>query len=151
MGMYGSIASRFWGFGGSRNEHTTRASSSLPARPARWIAWAVANELPLPPGLKAEVEKFSRSDTETPQDKSGIAALESTVAALQLKLAAQESTKATVGTRERESMLKLIIGMAVRGYKYDASGKRSDSVPEIVSDLAIVGFARRRDRPKIFA
>jgi len=36
-------------------------------------------------------------------------------------------------------LLKLVIGMAVRGYVYDPKAARSDSVTEIVKDLALVG------------
>ena len=36
-------------------------------------------------------------------------------------------------------MLKLVIGMAVKGYVYDPKAARSDSVAEIVKDLALVG------------
>jgi hypothetical protein len=39
-------------------------------------------------------------------------------------------------TRERETLLKLILGMALGGYRYDPKAERSDVVSEIVSDLA---------------
>ena len=37
-------------------------------------------------------------------------------------------------------MLKLIYGMAVRGYTYNPADKRSTIVPEIVGDLALEGI-----------
>lgn len=43
--------------------------------------------------------------------------------------------------QERESLLKIVIGMAVEGYRYDPSAKRSDRVPEIVADLERAGVA----------
>jgi hypothetical protein len=41
--------------------------------------------------------------------------------------------------KERESVLKLIIGMAVGGYGYDSKATRSKVVTEITSDLAKAG------------
>lgn len=43
-----------------------------------------------------------------------------------------------VGTRERETLLKLVIGMAIRGYGYDVAASRSDVPREISSDLAAI-------------
>ena len=45
-----------------------------------------------------------------------------------------------LGTRERETLLKIIIGMAIKGYGYDPHIKRGDAVPEIVSDLDALGI-----------
>jgi hypothetical protein len=43
-------------------------------------------------------------------------------------------------TRERDSLLKLLIGMAVGGYRYDPKSNRSSTAKEIASDLALVGL-----------
>jgi hypothetical protein len=43
--------------------------------------------------------------------------------------------------RERETALKLIIAMAIRGYVYDPKAKRSDKVSEIVADVDSVGLS----------
>ncbi len=43
-------------------------------------------------------------------------------------------------TRERETVLKLIIGMAVSGYRYDPKAARSDTVGDIVGDLDELGL-----------
>jgi len=45
------------------------------------------------------------------------------------------------GTRVRETLYKIIIGMAIRGYRYDPSTKRGTAVPEIVNDLEALGVA----------
>jgi len=42
-------------------------------------------------------------------------------------------------TRERESLLKLIIGMAVAGYRYDPNAPRSPTTAEIAGDLERLG------------
>ena len=47
----------------------------------------------------------------------------------------------SLGTRERESLLKLIIGMAISGYGYDPSAPRSTQPSNIESDLANQGLA----------
>lgn len=46
-----------------------------------------------------------------------------------------------LGTRERETLLKIIIGMAVEGYRYDPNAKRNIAVSEIVKDLEALGVA----------
>jgi hypothetical protein len=43
-------------------------------------------------------------------------------------------------TKERESLLKLVIGMAIKGYTYDPSAAKSDAPGEIVEDLAECGL-----------
>jgi hypothetical protein len=43
-------------------------------------------------------------------------------------------------TKERESLLKLVIGMAEAGYKYDPSAAKSDVPGKIVSDLLMLGL-----------
>jgi hypothetical protein len=50
------------------------------------------------------------------------------------RVAPNQSEK-PIGTRERETLLKLIIGMAIAYYGYDAAVKRSGTVSEIVDDL----------------
>jgi hypothetical protein len=46
-----------------------------------------------------------------------------------------------LGTRERESLLKLVIGMAVGGYGYDPRAGRSEQPSQIAADLATAGVA----------
>jgi hypothetical protein len=54
---------------------------------------------------------------------------------------AAAATDKPLGVRERESLLKLVIGMAVAGYGYDPKASRSDRVSEIASDLEKAGVA----------
>jgi hypothetical protein len=44
-----------------------------------------------------------------------------------------------LGTRERDTLLRMIIGLAVKGYGYDPKAARSTIVPDIVSDLELAG------------
>lgn len=47
--------------------------------------------------------------------------------------------------RERESLLKLVIGMAVKGYSYDPASSRSPTAKEIATDLALIGLPMDED------
>ncbi len=51
-----------------------------------------------------------------------------------------KQTKTSLGTKERDTLLKLVIGMAVRGYAYDPTAKRSATTGEIKSDLDLLGI-----------
>ena len=67
-----------------------------------------------------------------------IAALEADIEALRSEQPSFKPEQA-VGARERDSLLKLIIGMAVAGYVYDPKATRSDKPAEIADDLARAG------------
>lgn len=41
---------------------------------------------------------------------------------------------------ERDSLLKLVIGMAVKGYSYDPNAKKNSAVADIAADLALLGL-----------
>ena len=67
-----------------------------------------------------------------------IAALEADIEALRSEQPSFKPEQA-VGARERDSLLKLIIGMAVAAYVYDPKATRSDKPAEIADDLARAG------------
>lgn len=46
-----------------------------------------------------------------------------------------------LGTRERDTLLKLVIGMAVEGYRYSPGAVRNEAPAEIASDLAKHGLS----------
>lgn len=46
-----------------------------------------------------------------------------------------------LGTAERNTLLKLVIGMAIKGYGYDPQAARSPCAGEIVADLENLGIA----------
>jgi len=50
-----------------------------------------------------------------------------------------------LGARERDSMLKLVIGMAIKGYGYDPKAGRSGAAREIAGDLLLAGLALDED------
>ncbi|MFN0023005.1 MAG: hypothetical protein ACKVS5_03820 [Parvularculaceae bacterium] len=45
-----------------------------------------------------------------------------------------------LGERERNTLLRMIIGMAIRGYSYDPDAKRSEVPKEIADDLGALGL-----------
>jgi hypothetical protein len=67
-------------------------------------------------------------------------AAEARGAELQSRLDAGLQTEKPVSLRERESLLKLVIGMATAGYKYDGKAPRNTATSEIASDLEQLGI-----------
>lgn len=55
------------------------------------------------------------------------------------------ASETTMRSRERESLLKLVIGMAIKGYSYDPTAGRSPTAKEIAGDLALVGLPLDED------
>jgi hypothetical protein len=70
-----------------------------------------------------------------------VAILESEIAALrnELEKAREARKEKSLGTRERDSLLKITIGMAMAGYKYDPRSSRNPATSEIVDDLLRLG------------
>lgn len=54
-------------------------------------------------------------------------------------------TEKNLGAKERESLLKLVIGMAIKGYSYDPKSGRSPTAKEIAGDLILVGLPLDED------
>src|SRR5262249_45022834 len=75
-----------------------------------------------------------------------IASLRSRVAELEDQLSKQGDTvEKPLGTRERDTLLKLVIGLAIGGYGYDPKAGRSEKPTEIATDLAERGIALDTD------
>lgn len=53
-----------------------------------------------------------------------------------------------LGKRERDTLLKLVIGMAVRGYGYDPQAARNSATTEIAKDLEGLGMPIDSDTVK---
>src|SRR5690606_31722481 len=56
----------------------------------------------------------------------------------------------TFNTKEKESLLKLVIGMAVAAYRYNPQAARSDIPTEIVNDLMRAGVPLDADTVRKF-
>jgi hypothetical protein len=53
---------------------------------------------------------------------------------------AESTPKPELSTRERDTLLKLVIGMAIAGYSHDPEASRNDAPGEIAGDLANLGI-----------
>ncbi len=78
--------------------------------------------------------------------KARIEALESAARRVASLVAVQQKSNVPtadkpLGAKERESLLKLVIGMAVAAYRYNPAASRSEVVSEIASDLEKAGVA----------
>lgn len=69
--------------------------------------------------------------------QAALASKDARIAALETALA-DNAVSGSANTREKESLLKLVIGMAVRGYGYDPKAARSDKPKEISGDLVLL-------------
>ncbi|MCB1782855.1 MAG: hypothetical protein KDI13_02575 [Alphaproteobacteria bacterium] len=56
-------------------------------------------------------------------------------------LGKQKTTEKSLGTRERDTVLKMIIGMAIGGYSYDPKASKSPTAKEISDDLLRQGIS----------
>ncbi len=59
-------------------------------------------------------------------------------------------TEKPFGTRERDSLLKLVIGIAVKGYGYDPKASRTGTAREIAGDLQLLGIPLDEDTVRKF-
>lgn len=114
------------------------------------IAWAKRNRIDVPVGLENAVQNHGGqiADWKAYYDNA-IAELNIVANELaELKSGgAPVATKAAkpFGGRERESLLKLVIGMAIKGYTYDPKAGRSVTPREIASDLEQLGLSLDED------
>ncbi len=59
-------------------------------------------------------------------------------------------TERPFGTRERDSLLKLVIGIAVKGYGHDPKASRTGTAREIAGDLQLLGIPLDEDTVRKF-
>jgi hypothetical protein len=71
--------------------------------------------------------------------------LQGRIAELEATLSAPPAAERGLLGKERESVLRLIIGMAIGGYGYDPTATRSKVVAEITSDLTKAGVELNDD------
>lgn len=57
----------------------------------------------------------------------------------------EEKNPKPLSDKERSSLLKMIIGMAIEGYRYDPAAKRGPTASEIASDLQLLGISLDED------
>lgn len=135
-----------------------------PVLPGIFLAWAKRTDVAVPPELEVAVTarghqvadwkslyddlKANFDDQNNKwaalcqEQRQRIAELVEQIEQLRVQsapAAARPPLEKSLGTRERESLLKLVIGMAVVGYGYDPKASRSEQPTEIASDLATSG------------
>lgn len=107
--------------------------------PAVWTAWAGSRGVSVNPSLIQEVLVWNK--VVDPRDEE-IIRLRSEIGRLEKALA--EAGKG-VSPRERESLLKIALGLAIGGYKYDPTHTRKMVMGEIMTDFANHGISIGED------
>lgn len=144
-----------------------------PVLPTIFLKWAEDNEIVIPAELSEKVERLKGKLIDwkknydelramhdqhiedwgnlAQQQTNLIEAKQKRIVELESKLAEAEKvapvsdlTKSQ-SSLERQNMLKVIYTMAVRGYSFNPTDKRSKVVPEIVSDLGLEGLSLSED------
>ena len=138
--------------------------------PGFFLAWLKRNRLDFPAELESAVlahghqvqdwktayddaiklaEEWKRryEDTSAILERAtpALARLEALVAAQSQKPNDQASNEKPLGSRERDSLLKLVIGMAVAGYRFDPRATKNAATAEIASDLDRLGMPMHPD------
>lgn len=113
-------------------------------RPGKFLGWAESVGIDVPAELKELVLKYNHLIVAPPNlyprsepDNSNVGAQTPKVSS---EIAAS-TTEKDLKQRERTSLLKLVIGMAIGGYAFDPTAKRSDTVPDIRNDLERCGLS----------
>lgn len=87
----------------------------------------------------ARVTEFYKNLSDREQEvrdlKDEIAKLRESLSSFESQAIATNMAPKKIGTRERDTLLKLVIGMAVEGYKYDPLAGRNPAVSDITHDL----------------
>ena len=138
--------------------------------PGFFLAWSTRNRLDFPAELEAAVLAHGHQvrDWKTDYDEAikvaqqwrrlyedanaTLAKATPELARLEALLGAQHQERVDrtpaekpLGSRERDSLLKLVIGMAVAGYKFDPKAARNQATTEIASDLERLGMSMHPD------
>lgn len=138
-----------------------------PVLPGIFIAWAKQNEIEFPEPLESKVrlrgndignwktfydqavqlykDTCENYDTQLSQLRQAMKKRDDEISMLRSSKTVQDIASSTpseraLSTRERDSLLKLVIGMAIGGYGYNPSGGRSEKPSEIASDLERAGL-----------
>ena len=122
-----------------------------PVMPVLFVTWTKENGIPFPPELAKKVHNLSKNlvDWKKRYDDLFDKSTEELITANQIidiknqiiqELESSNSTEKPLLTRERETLLKLVIGMAVGGYGYQPWEKRNSTVQDIAGDLHFSGI-----------
>lgn len=107
-----------------------------PDRPEKYIRWAKRFKISVPAELEERLVEFGH-DLSDPVDQEEQTPVEATDR--------KPEAGPSLSQRERTSLLKLVIGMAIRGYGFDPKSSRSGTAAEIAGDLHTSGLSLDAD------
>lgn len=118
---------------GKRRDLANRAKTAgqikEPTPPSAFVEWSQENDLSFPQQLAEKVKaRMKKTDATVPTPSAPA------------KPKANE-----LKTREKDTLLKLVIGMAVAGYRYDPKATKNQAVTDITDDLAKLGLSLDAD------
>ncbi|WP_420434737.1 hypothetical protein [Hyphobacterium sp.] len=115
--------------------------------PGFFLAWAKRNRLPIPDELASAIEGhgIQVADWKSIADQRAelIAALEAKIERLEASSPSQPSqaTDDGLGARERSTLLKIVLGMAIANYKHDPYATRTTTASAMLQDFDTLGIA----------
>ena len=119
-------------------------------QPRMYLEWARRTGINFPKRLDDEVSRteveFAELERQREDLRSKNKALDIQIQQLRYQLEVQQaaSTKSDdkeLGERERDTLLKLVIGLAIKAYRYDPKGGRSSVPKDIATDLEKLGLS----------
>jgi len=134
-----------------RRELTKRADTmgnlSDPIRPKKFLEWAKRKELSYAPELEIIITRENGVDTswkvKYDQEATAHSQVNDELEAARTKI--RELMEKPGWLRERDSLLKLVIGMAVKGYAYVPAAQKNSAVQDIANDLRLLGIPLDED------
>lgn len=117
-------------------------------KPSDLLQWMRERKLWIPDGMAEAIDEFDQSAIDW---RARAKTAEHTVASLTSRVSELEAAIAdgvintSSQTRERESLLKLVIGVAVEQYNFDPRANRNTAAAEIASDLQLCGLSLTDD------
>ena len=123
-----------------------------PIKPEIFIAWADKNGITFPDRLKEIIKMRSTESVDwraryedlTKSTGAVIAEQETKISDLMQDLEKALAEK-PLKTRERDTICKIILGMAIKGYAYDPQAKKNTAVSEIAGDIQQLGLSVDQD------
>jgi hypothetical protein len=114
-------------------------------KPPTFIAWAKQKNIDYPPELGEEIKRYEGDIVDSKsiykEKCAEVTRLEGELVSCKEDLEQIKSKEKPFNTKERESMLKIIIGTAVRGYGYQPKELKSPIPKQITDDLVSQGIS----------
>jgi hypothetical protein len=119
--------------------------------PSEFLNWAQECRLPIPKELTAAVKIYAPrlTDWKIEYERKHAEVVELTKEIVGLREGSPMHSEAhgekPFSVRERESLLKIIIGMAMEQYAHDPYAKRTETAKQIESDIVCIGLSMDQD------